>query len=501
MITRSRAARGRRAVAQLVAAAVVVGGVVWAAGQPAVTDRVDALEIARDSREVVALGSTTVALEQAALVCAGPELLGLSGARDVELATSATVVAAPLDELGRIPAPNGDPALAIGVAGADRADSPPPQTGSVSEQLTTPGSYLATGMGAAAPGLVATQETRAATEEVTGLGTVPCQIPAPEAWLLGGGSGPGRAERLVLSNPGSNSVTVDIRAFGAEGPVAPPSGQGVVVPGHGRVVLLGDALLPDEETPVFAITAHGGDITAVLVETAIEGTRPVGFDTVGSSAPPAAEQIIAGVLQPQGEAGTVTVRIANPGDAEAIATISYLAEEGEIALPEGVARVAAGSVTDVPVTELPPGVTTLRVTADSPIVAAVRSVVDDGAGVDALWAVAQPAVTGLAGGALPAAEDLTRSLVVSAWGGGSTVEVVEVGDGAPTTSRVPLPDGGSVVVAAAGDGIWVRPVSGTGAVFAAVVSVRTGEDGPQVSSMPLTAPPTSARRSEVVALP
>ena len=501
MTTRRRAIRAGRALAQVGAAALVVGGVVWAAEQPPVSDRIDAVDIARAAPEARHLQSTTVALEQAVRACAGPELLGLAGARDLGLPTSATVVSAPPAALGDSPAPRGAPGLAIALPDPDRDTAgPQSQAGSVTEELTSPTSYLALGAGAAAPGLVATQETRASTEEVAGLGTVPCQIATPEAWILGGGAGAGHAERIVLSNPASNAVTVDIRAFGADGPSDPPAGQGVVVPGQGRVVLLGDALMPDEASPVFAITAHGGDVAAALIETVIEGTRPVGFDVVGASTPPAEEQIIPGVLQSQGEDGVVTVRIANPGDVEAIATISHLAEDGEIALPEGVARVPAGSVTDVPVTALPPGVTTLRVTADSPVVAAARTVVDDG-GADSLWAVSPPAVTELAGAALPPAQDINRRLVISSWGGASTVEVIEVGDGTATTTQMPVSDGGTVVVAAGGDGIWIRPVSGSGALFGAVVSVGTGVEATEVSSMPLITAPTSARRSEVVALP
>ena len=500
MITRRRMVRGGRAAGQLAVAALVIGGVVWAAEQPEVTSRIDGIDIARETRSADTLESTTVALERSAVLCPGPELLGLAGARDVELPTTATVVAAPLAELGDIPEPSGASGLGIAASGSgeDRGDGGD-GGGVVTADLTTPVSYLATGSGAAAPALVATQETRAGTEEVTGLATVPCQIAAPEAWVVGGGGGPGRAERLVLSNPGSNAVTVDITAYGTEGASTPPAGQGVVVPAHGRTVLLGDALLADEASPVFAVRASGGDVTATLVETAIEGTRPVGFDVLAAVAPPAEEQVIPGVLEPEGEAGSVTVRIANPGEAEAIATISHLGEDGELALPEGVARVPAESVVDVPVTELPAGATTLRVTADRPVVAAVRTVVDDGT-ADAMWAVSQTAVTGVAGAALPADEEVSRRLVVSASGGDAVVEVVEVAAGTATGNEVRVPAGGTVVLAASGDGIWIRQVSGSGSVTGAAVSVGTGEAA-EVSAMPLTEPPVSGRRSEVVALP
>lgn len=508
MITRRRVARGGQAIAQLAVAAAVVGGVVWAAEQPAVTARIAALDVARETRETRPLESTTVALERSSVLCAGPELIGLAGARELELPTAATAVAAPLAELGEIPQPTGESELSItpsgataGTDGTEGTGGSEAGSGPVSVPLSAPDAYLATGRGPAAPALVATQETRAATDEVTGLATVPCQIAAPEAWVVGGGGGPGRAERLVLANPGSNAVTVDITAFGAEGMSEPPAGQGVAVPARGRTVLLGDALMPDEASPVFLVRSSGGDVTAALVETAIDGTRPVGFDVVAAGAPAAQVQTIAGVLVPEEGQGSVTVRIANPGDAEAIATISHLAEDGELALPEGVARVPAGSVIDVPVTEVPAGVTTLGVTADSPVVAAARTVVDTGAAADATWAVSQTPVAEVAGVALPGLADVSRRLVVSSPGGDAQIAVVELNDGASSTSQMRVPNGGTVVLPAAGDGIWLRQVSGSGAVTGAVVTVSTAESAAEVSSIPLTAPPTSARRSEVVALP
>ena len=56
-----------------------------------------------------------------------------------------------------------------------------------------------------------------------------------------------------------------------------PGGQGLVVPALGRLVLLGDALAPDEASPAFSVSATGGDVTVSLVEAAIaaHGVRVV----------------------------------------------------------------------------------------------------------------------------------------------------------------------------------------------------------------------------------
>ena len=63
-----------------------------------------------------------------------------------------------------------------------------------------------------------------------------------------------------------------------------------------------------------------------------------------------------------------------------------------------------------------------------------------------------------------------------------------------------MPTDGTVTVPLTGDGVWVRQVDGDGAVYGAIVSSGSAESPLGVSSMPLTVPATSARRSEVVPL-
>ena len=68
------------------------------------------------------------------------------------------------------------------------------------------------------------------------------------------------------------------------------------------------------------------------------------------------------------------------------------------------------------------------------------------------------------------------------------------------TDEVLVPTDGTVTVPLDGDGVWVRPVEGDGDVHAAVLSTSAEGSDAGVSSMPLTVPATSARRSEVVPL-
>ena len=45
---------------------------------------------------------------------------------------------------------------------------------------------------------------------------------APTCWLLAGGAGPGRQERLILTNPGANPVTTDVTVHGTAGQLGDP---------------------------------------------------------------------------------------------------------------------------------------------------------------------------------------------------------------------------------------------------------------------------------------
>ncbi|HHU10418.1 MAG TPA: hypothetical protein GXZ60_10445 [Intrasporangiaceae bacterium] len=497
---RIRARRGALALAQAGLSGLLIGGVAWAGTQSVVVDLADGIVLTRPATTAFEPRSTVVAVERAVLTCPGQALLGLPGARDLEVETGALVVAAPGEVVADLPTPHGSPALGISPL-AERADresdgGTSPAVGS----LVGAEAYAAAGAGTAAPGLVASQESRADTDEVRGLATVACQQAAPTAWLLGGGAGAGRAERLVISNPGSNPVTATVTVYGAEGRSQPPDGQDVVVPARGRTVLLADALAPDEPSAGFAVTVDGGEVVAVLVETVIEGTVPLGFDIVPAAQQPEPEQVIPAVLVPQQGSGSVVLRIVNPGSSDAIGTVSVLTAAGELALPDAVVRVPAGSVVDMPIDDAPPGPVSLVVTADTPIVAAARTVVQDADGADAGWAVAQAPIAGWAGAAIPARDDTVRRLVLSARGPGSEVEIVERRGEESIRNVVLVPSDGTVVVPLDADAVWVRTVAESAAVVGALLSTASEGATPAVSVLPLIAPPMLAHRSDVIPL-
>ena len=169
---------------------------------------------------------------------------------------------------------------------------------------------LLTGDGSMAPAAAGSQEWRTDTAGLRGLVTTPCAAGGSDLWLLGGGAGPGRQERLILTNPGANPVTTDVAVHGTAGRL----GDSVVetVPSGGRVSVLLDARYGKEESPVVRVRSDGGGVQATLTDTWVDGSTPLGADTTVATAPPSGVQVVPGVVVDA--TGTTSVRVAVPGD-------------------------------------------------------------------------------------------------------------------------------------------------------------------------------------------
>ena len=95
--------------------------------------------------------------------------------------------------------------------------------GLVQGSLTGPSVGQVVGSGALAAGLSALQSTVVTEGDDRAATATACQAPHAELWLVGGGGGSTRRERVVLSNPGANTVTADVTVLGLVR--NPPVGQ------------------------------------------------------------------------------------------------------------------------------------------------------------------------------------------------------------------------------------------------------------------------------------
>jgi hypothetical protein len=224
-----------------------------------------------------------------------------------------------------------------------------------------------------APGVLGGQLGLGVEPGSRGLTVSGCVTPADTQWLVAGGSAPGRAEQLVLTNTGPDAVTVAVSVWGADGPVDTTGASGIVVPGGGRVVELLDGLAPAVDAPVVSVTATGGPVVAHLAESYREGTTDRGTEVVAPVAPPATDLVLPALpAAPEGHEAQVVLRVAAPGEAQAVVDLTALTAEGAVRLADQVTRVPAGSTVDVELTDLPEGATALRLRSDEPVTAGAR---------------------------------------------------------------------------------------------------------------------------------
>ncbi|HEY3534763.1 MAG TPA: DUF5719 family protein [Pedococcus sp.] len=418
--------------------------------------------------------TATTTVRGAALVCPGPELKGLKGVTDAAVGARVAAVAAPTSLLGNVKPAAADGAVTLSGMPRGAVGAPVTTRGAVtSGDVGQPVPVLASGTQSQAPGLAAMQSWYAASGDHRSLGTVACGPAAADLWLIGGGGEPGRQERLLLANPGGNAVTVDLTLHGAKGPVDSPTGKGVVVPAHSRVSVLLDSISGTEKTPVVHVAASGGLVSAVLNDSWLDGTVAAGSDDVVPSAAPSRDQVIPGVPVD----GAASVRVAVPGDGEAVVQARVLTAQGPRALPKGgVARVQGGTVQDLDLTGLPKGTYAVQVRADVPVVAGAVVARRDGSKPgDFAWSSSTRPITGVAGAPLTppagAPADLGHWMLLTSEKAPSVVDVVSAdAAGKVSAQRVTVPADSAFAVPVKGASAWVHQVSGKGLLRAALGS-------------------------------
>ncbi|QNN50018.1 hypothetical protein H9L10_02765 [Phycicoccus endophyticus] len=428
-------------------------------------------------------------------MCPGDELSGIDGVEDTAVTGRVAAATGPQDLLPVPASGSGSAAVQDGSTTLAQLAGRPDAAGA---DLPGSGPVALRAVGTLAPAVVAAQEWLSTSADLRGLVTTPCRTAGSDLWLLGGGSGAGRQERLVLLNPGGNPVTADITVHGAQGQVGTPRTE--TVPPGGRVAVLLDAMAPDEAAPAVHVVADGGGLHATLTDTWLDGSTARGAETVVPAADPGTVQVVpAAVL-----GGGATLRVAAPGADEAVTSVTLLGRTGEVTTSaDTVLTVPADGVGELTLPSVPAGTYTVLVRSDVPVVAGVvtRVGADSGPG-DLGWAVSAAAVEEVAGTALPGTPGVTRTLHLVSTGGAVTAEVTVVVDGEPRTRTVSLLAGRPADVDLAGAGaVWVERGSGSGDLRGGVVS--TVGEGAQalLSEVPLDPVEVSSPVSRAFPLP
>ena len=314
-------------------------------------------------------------LSEALLACPGTDE---ETDHDASRQTRVRAVTAPQEVFAQVQAPDGEqggvelqlvdgvlePTPGAGAGGEASEDLPAVLDGTLDHGGW--GSVRAHGMHA--PGLVGAQLSLAPGAGDRGLTLAPCTPAADVIYLVGGGDGAGRVELVVVTNPSSDPVTVDIDVFGEDGATRTVGGSGLVVPGEGQLVRRLDALAPSVQHPVVRVVAQGGPVAAHLAERHREGTTDLGQEMVAPAAMPAHELVVPALPGPQEADQARSLRIFAP-DGDAVVELRVLTVEGAHVPGTAVVRVPGGSTAEVPLDDLPEGANALRLRADAPVTA------------------------------------------------------------------------------------------------------------------------------------
>jgi hypothetical protein len=437
-------------------------------------------------------GSTarTVAVARADAVCPDPTV-----GTHTETRLSLAAPGAPATAGGGKDAAGPGHARLTGLPGADTPlDLIAPSSGSV---LATPdtGPVVARGTGASAPGMSAGLLTRSGVPAMRGLLGTSCAAPGTDFWFVGSGAVVGQRGRVYLTNPEPAPAVVDITLYGPDGAIDAPAGSGIAVaPGAQEVTLL-DALAPG--ITVFAVHVHvrSGRISAAVRDQQVAGLTPQGADWLPPAAAPARHQLVPGVLSGTGER---RLQVVAPGESDAIVKVRLVAESGTFA-PAGldVIEVAAGTVKDIDLAPFGTGdAFAVDLDSDVPVTAGVLDrVTATGSDVeDVAYAAAGLPLRAATPGVVPEARvgtGVASTLLLAAPAGAVHVRlsVLPPATGTPRELTVPaasqLPVDLATLGATGSFAVLVRPLAGSGPLYAVREVSQSDPAGPLVTSEPV----------------
>jgi hypothetical protein len=128
--------------------------------------------------------------------------------------------------------------------------------------------------------LHASQVQNAASPLLNGLLAATCQAPAPEHWLVGGDAATGRETLLLLANPSSVAVTVNLEVFSEGGQVTASGLSGISVAPFGETVVPLSSLIPETKTFAIHVLSRSGSIATWLQQRTVRGLLYSGADFI-----------------------------------------------------------------------------------------------------------------------------------------------------------------------------------------------------------------------------
>lgn len=237
--------------------------------------------------------------------------------------------------------------------------------------------------------LSAAQSLPVDVDDARGLAVSECGETRLDQWLVGGSTRTGRQSTLTIANASQVSASVDVTVHGPEGPVETVGSTGISVPPASQVVMDLAAIAPGVADVVVHVVSTGAPVSAHLQQSTTRGLERGGFEIVDP-----VSALTTAVL-PGVEVTEATGIETREGFDDAVPTLRLLSLEGgpvrvvfegeDGSAIESEGDLEAGRVTDFALEEIPVGITTIRVSADTPIVAGARQVAIAADGNDFDW--------------------------------------------------------------------------------------------------------------------
>lgn len=266
--------------------------------------------------------------------------------------------------------------------------------------------------GSLAPGLLSEATVSAAGERTSGLASQPCLEPARDLWFAAGSGEVGRRATLLLANPASSAVVVDVELWNETGPLSTAGTSDLGIPAFATRTVALDAVALGSERLAVHVRTQVGRVGAALLLREVDGADPVGLSWVTPSRPPSRLSHVPGLPA----FGERRLRLVNPGDDDAIASLRVVAGSG-VFTPLGLEAidVPAGQVVDVDLEPAGEEAFALEIDATRPVVSAVEVRQTPSSGLGDLAVIGSARTIGSAAGSrVSSADGRTSRLIVTA---------------------------------------------------------------------------------------
>lgn len=328
---------------------------------------------------------------------------------------------------------------------SDGTDGAPDATALSTTDVTGAGEVRrlsAVAEGDAAPLIGAAESVTLDADDLAGFAAAPCRPASSESWLIGGTVETGSEDLIVLTNPGAVPSTVTLTVYGT---VRGTSTS--IVPAGAQLAVPLSSIASGSEAPVVKVSAEGSPVRAVLQSSLTQTLDPIGVDLQDAVTAAQQHPVIPGVeLFPDesDDAAAAILRLLSPGADTTVQVTVRALGQSRIA-----SSVEVGLTADVPaevgLSNLDPGLYTVYIDAESPVLSGVR--VQDGVapGSDFAWVLPAPEIADEVLAAVPNGPEAT--LILSNDGEQDATVVLEpVSGGEAETITVPAGSSASAAV-------------------------------------------------------